>query len=210
VRRLRVREGFGAYVLGSTDLARDIDSLRANSINFSDPKPGSRVRPDGQTIAWRTAFVDNSASGLLPFLIQDETPRTLRIEPPREGLGQLARVAQIVVGVDNPELARERYRTLLNAEPRRVHNSGGDVEGYRFALDWGSIVLAHSTRSGNALSDEIHQRGEGLYSITLAFANLGDAWSAMNKRGVKLEKDGNGYLIPPSAASGARIRLAQE
>jgi len=209
-RRLRVHEGFGAYVLGSNDLARDIEPLRAHSINLSDPIPGSRVRPDGQTVAWRTAFVDHSATGLMPFIIQDETPRTLRIEPPSEGLGKLARVAQIVVGVNNPELAQEKYRGMLGVEPRRVHNTGGDVEGYRFAFKWGNIVLAHSTREGNALADEVNLRGEGLYAITLAFANLGDAWSELNQRGVRLEKDGNGYLIPPDAACGARIRLAQK
>lgn len=210
VRRLRVHQGFGAYVLGSTDLAREIEPLRSHSINIGDPIPGSRIRPDGQTVAWRTAFVDNSASGLMPFLIQDETPRTLRIAPPMEGLGQKARVAQIVVGVNNPELAPEKYRALLNVEPRRVHNTGGDAEGYRFPFEWGNLVLAHSTREGNALADEVNLRGEGLYAITLAFANLGDAWSELNKRGVQLEKDGNGYLIPPSVACGARIRLSQK
>jgi hypothetical protein len=147
---------------------------------------------------------------LLPFIIQDETPRTLRIEPPSEGLGAKARVAQIVVGVKNAETAQDAaaYRALLGVEPRRVHNTGGDVEGYRFAFEWGSIVLAHSAREGSALADEVNQRGEGLYSITLAFANLGDAWSELNQRGVQLEKDGSGYLIPPSVACGARIRLA--
>ena len=209
VRRLRMREGFGAYVLGSTDLARDIELLRSHSINVSDPMPGSRVRPDGQTVAWRTAFVDHSATGLLPFIIQDETPRTLRIEPPSEGLGERARLAQIIVGVKNAETAREKYRALLGVEPRRVHNTGGDVEGYRFGMDWGSIVLAQPAREGNALDAEINKRGEGLYAITLAFANLGDAWAELTKRRVQLEKDGNGYLIPPSVACGARIRLAQ-
>ncbi len=210
VRMLRVREGFGAYVLGSNDLAHQVEQLRARQINIGDPTPGSRVRPDGQTVAWRSAMVDNSATGLMPFLIQDVTPRALRISPPTDGLGARARVAQIVVAVKNLESAREKYRDLLDAEPKHVQNTGGDVEGYRFAMDWRSIVLAHSTREGNALADELRQRGEGLYSITLAFVNLGDAWSEMNKRGVQLERDGNGYLISPSAVYGARIRLAQQ
>jgi hypothetical protein len=210
VRRLRVREGFGAYILASDDLGHDTEQLRSNRFNISDPKPGSRLRPDGQTVAWRSAFFDDLATGLMPFLIQDETPRTLRIAPPTSGLGAIARVSQVVVAAHQAEIAAEKYRVLLNTEPRRVHNTGGDVEGYRFALNWGSIVIANSTRAGNALADELAQRGEGLYSIALAFANLGDAWAAMNKRGIVLERDGNGYLIPPAVACGARIRLEQK
>lgn len=210
VRMLHLREGFGAFVLGSNDLSRDVERFKANGINISESIAGSRVRPDGQTVAWRSSFVENSATGFMPFIIQDETPRTLRIEPPSEGLGAKARVAQIVVGVNNAEMVREKYRVLLDLEPRRVHNTGGDVEGYRFGLDWRSIVIAHSTRAGNALDVQVTRRGEGLYAITLAFASLGEAWGELNKRGIKLEKDGNGYLIPPEVACGARIRLAQQ
>ena len=72
------------------------------------------------------------------------------------------------------------------------------------------LSFGGATRDGNAMADQLARRGEGLYAITLAFVNLGDAWSELNKRGVKLEKDGNGYMIPPDAACGARIRLAQK
>lgn len=209
VRRLGVHEGFGTFVLGSDNLANDIKPPRENGLQITDPLPGSRLRPDGQMVVWRSAFFDGSATGLMPFLIQDETPRSLRSEPPTQGLGVMARVNQVVVAVNNVESAQEKYRVLLSAEPRRVHNTDGDVEGYRFAADWGSIVLANSQRKGNAITDELAHRGEGLYSITLAFANLGDVWTAMKNRGIQLERDGNGYMIPPAAASGARIRLAQ-
>ena len=200
VRRLRVREGWGAYVFGAGDLAREIARLRERAIPIGDPIPGSRIRLDGQTVAWRTAFAHGSPTGAMPFLIQDETPRALRIEPPAQGLGVHARVNQVVVGVNDPEETREHFGALFDAEPKRVRNREGDVEGYRFETDWGTVVLAHSTRAGNALADELAQRGEGLYSITLAFANLGDAWSELTTRGVALEKDGNGYSIPPPAA----------
>lgn len=210
LRMLNVREGFAAFVLGSTDLAMQVQAMRGQAINYGDPTPGSRKRPDGQTVAWRTAFVDNSATGLMPFLIQDETPRVLRIEPPNDGLGKLARVVQIVVAAKDPDGARDKYRALLGVEPKRTHNTSGDVEGYRFGMDWGGLVIAGATRANNAMADQLAQRGEGLYAISLAFANLGDAWSALNQRGFKLEKDGNGYMIPTDAASGARIRLTQK
>lgn len=210
VRILRFREGFAGFILLSNDLLHDVEHLRARGINITDPNPGSRTRPDGQTVQWRTALIDGTATGMMPFLIQDETPRTLRIEPARQGLGARARVNQIVIATNQPESAREKYRALLDTEPKRVKNIGGDVEGYRFVMDWGTVVLAHPTRGENAMADQLAQRGEGLYAITLGVENLGYEWSELNKRGVKLEKDGNGYLISPDEACGARIRLTQQ
>lgn len=207
VRMLGVREGYGAHVLASNDLPRDVQELRAHGINVADATPGSRVRPDGQTVKWRTAFIDGTATGIMPFLIQDETPRTLRIETPREGLGARARLSQLVIAVKQLELSRDKYSELLGVEPKHVKNIGGDVEGYRFVMDWGSIVVAHPTIDGNAMSDQLSERGEGLYAITLTVEKIGFEWSELNKRGVHLEKDANGYLIAPDKACGARLRL---
>ncbi len=208
VRMLRVREGFAAYVLASNDLTSAVEKLRLLGMDVTDPIDGSRVRPDGQTVMWKTALFNNSPTGIMPFLIQDMTPRALRIEPASEGLGARARLSQIVVAVKQLEASRDKYRGLLGVEPKHVKNIGGDVEGYRFVMDWGSIVLAHPTVEGNAMSDQLSERGEGLYAMTLAVEKIGFEWSELNKRGVHLEKDANGYLIAPDKACGARIRLA--
>lgn len=208
VRMLAIREGYGAYVLASGDLPRDVQELRTRGIDVANATPGSRVRPDGQMVKWQTAFIDGTATGVMPFLIQDETPRTLRIQAPNQGLGARARLSQIVVAVKQLESARDKYRALLIVEPKHVKNIGGDVEGYRFVMDWGSIVLAHPTVEGNAMSDQLTERGEGMYAMTLTVEKIGFEWSELNKRGVHLEKDANGYLIAPDKACGARIRLA--
>lgn len=209
MRMLHVREGFAAYVLSSNDLPKDVERLKTQGIDIANPNPGSRVRPDGQTVQWQTAIIDGTPTGIMPFLIQDETPRSLRIQAASEGLGARARLSQIVVAVKQLDAALDRFRALLGVEPKHVKNVGGDVEGYRFVMEWGSIVAAHPTVEGNAMADQITLRGEGLYAITLTPEKLGYEWSELNKRGVKLEKDVNGYLIAPDKACGARIRLAQ-
>ena len=110
VRKLRVREGYGAYVLASNDLAQDVAQIRARGLDIADAKPGMRARPDGQRVAWYTAIAGGTPTGILPFLIQDDTPRLLRVEPPREGLGSRVRARQAVVAVKNIEVARQSFR----------------------------------------------------------------------------------------------------
>jgi len=209
VAKLRTGEGFGGHVLVSNDLASDAAKLKQRALNIGEPSAGSRVRPDGQRVAWHIGLFDNSPVGLLPFLIQDDTLRELRIEAAKEGLGSRARVKEVIVAVKDADAARDAYRALFaeRVEPTRVKNVAGDVQGYRLALAWGSIVLAHPTRRGNALADQLAQRGEGLYALTLEVEDVGRDRRELKNRGIAIQNDANGFLIAPEFACGARIRL---
>ena len=44
--------------------------LRAARIPFQGPTPGSRVRPDGRVLQWKTIELVDSRDGLLPFFIE--------------------------------------------------------------------------------------------------------------------------------------------
>lgn len=209
VKRLHASEGLDNFVLLSNDLASDVSNLRARGLVVSEPEDGSRVRPDGQRVAFRIATLGGTRSGLLPFLIQDDTPRELRIEPASEGLGRRARVKQILIAAKDLDSARETYRALLGAEPKRVRSTTGDLQGFRFSMPWGALVVAHPEREANAMADQLSRRGEGLYAITLRVENLNHERNEMKSRGVKIEEDENGFLISPDATCGARIRLVQ-
>jgi len=209
VAKLRAGEGFGGYVLASNDLASDAAQVKQRALNIGEPSAGSRVRPDGQRVAWHIALFDNSPVGLLPFLIQDDTPHQLRIEPAKEGMGSRARVKEVIVAVKDADAARDAYRALFaeRVEPMRVKNVEGDVLGCRVALAWGNIILAQPTRRGNALADQLARRGEGLYALTLEVEGVGRDRRELRNRGVEIMNDASGFLIAPEFACGARIRL---
>jgi len=207
VRRVRAGEGFGGFVLGANDLTNEVAQLAARGLKYDAPQAGARVRPDGQRVEWHTAMYDGSPTGALPFLIQDDTPRDVRIEKPQAGLGSRARVREAVVVVKNALTARDRYHALLNVEPRRVHNKESDVEGFRFTLEWGSIVLAQPTRGGNTMMEQLTKRGEGLFALALQVDSWGWERQQIRNRGVQFENEENGIFIAPSEACGARIRI---
>jgi len=45
-------------------------TLRKASIEAHGPNPGSRKRPDGKTLSWRTLILQDDDAGLLPFFIE--------------------------------------------------------------------------------------------------------------------------------------------
>ena len=144
------------------------------------------------------------------FLIQDDTPRNLRIEPAADGLGRRLKIREVVVAVQNIERARQSYRELFDLEPRHVHNTTSDLLGYRVVPSWGSIVLAHPERKQNAMSDQLAQRGEGVYAVTLVADDVNRARTDVVSRGIAVEDDPSGFLIAHrSKRCGARLRIAQ-
>jgi hypothetical protein len=209
VKMLKVKQGFGGFVLASNDLAGDVRQLRAHKFDIADPNAGSRLRPDGQSVEWQTALIGGTPSGGMPFLIQDVTPRDLRVEPVKDGFGQTVRVKEVVVAVKHADLARDGYRTLLGVEPRRVHNNTGDATGYRFTLPWGTLIVVQPEASGNAMADQVSLRGEGLYALTLALDDVNPARREMKARSIPVEDETYGFMISSNAACGARIRLLQ-
>ena len=71
-------EGLIDYCAASDDL--DSDAGRLESVGFSvdGPDEGGRRLPDGGEIRWRNARIRQEGR-LLPFLIEDLTPRELRV-----------------------------------------------------------------------------------------------------------------------------------
>ena len=52
------------------DLEKFSARLREANIPFDDPRPGSRQRPDGKLLQWKTLNLKNDKDGLLPFFIE--------------------------------------------------------------------------------------------------------------------------------------------
>jgi hypothetical protein len=51
-------------------LSEFAEKLRAGGIRFKGPTPGSRKRPDGGLLQWKTLGLEDDACGLLPFFIE--------------------------------------------------------------------------------------------------------------------------------------------
>lgn len=68
--------GLVGYALRSFDLDQDVALIRSQGIQMHEPTVGSRIRPDGKVLQWKSAFIQDK---MMPFLIEDLTPRVWRV-----------------------------------------------------------------------------------------------------------------------------------
>jgi hypothetical protein len=71
-------EGLIDYCVTSDDLESDVRRLESLGFGVDGPDDGGRRLPDGAKIRWRSARMRQEGR-LLPFLIEDLTPRGLRV-----------------------------------------------------------------------------------------------------------------------------------
>jgi len=69
-------EGLVGYALLAQNLLAEAEDLRSRGVSVGAVSEGRRLRTDGIELSWRTASID---SGMSPFLIEDITPRNLRV-----------------------------------------------------------------------------------------------------------------------------------
>ncbi len=104
--------GACAWAIRVANIQEEVNRLGAAGIPVTTPERGGRTKMDGTALRWRTAAVGPGAAGaLLPFMIQDETSRELRIQPsPGIGGTGLSGVAIVILGVLDLDAAIALFR----------------------------------------------------------------------------------------------------
>ena len=166
--RLAEGEGLEDFCLLSDDLAGDAMRWQAAGLAAQGPNPGGRQRPDGVALRWQTVRVDQPAgAALLPFVIQDATPRGLRVPGDAAthytvAAHTITRVQGVRVATTDLQAAMHAYITLLGITP-----IGQTTTSARFALGNQWIALHTPMQPDDAIAQTIHAHGAGPYALVL-------------------------------------------
>jgi len=197
--RLAQGEGLVDYALLSSDLEGDARLLRERDLAVQGPADGGRQRPDGQRIAWRSMMLGRGVGHpALPFVIQDVTPRELRVPGGAATRHQLPvqRVAGLTLVVADLLASENTFEALVGTEGApATPGVEGAVEARVFAVGPHWLELVQPADPHSALGRSLQARGEGPYEVVLS--------------GEAPARPGSGDLLPLEATHGARLRVAR-
>lgn len=136
-------DGVCDWVLRADSLSRHAAALRARGLVASGPVAMGRERTDGVKLEWELLLPE---SFLHPFVIRDQTARTLRVPGDATATTHAngARgVSEVVVGAGLPPLAALELADVFGTVPR----SGADG-ATRIALEGFGVRVDSATREG--------------------------------------------------------------
>lgn len=113
-----------AWAVTTQDIAAETNRIAKLKVPVSGPNAMSRQRPDGQTVEWDISYLGEGDPGLtLPFIIQDRTPRALRVSPSASvARTELSGVARVVIMAKDLHETDRLYHRVYGAweAPRGV------------------------------------------------------------------------------------------
>jgi hypothetical protein len=170
-------EGLVTYALAVDALAGEVAALRREGSPIGDAVPGSRRRPDGETVRWWTAWADLGPDRP-PFLIEHEPTggewgaagRAARAAF-RHPMGEAIRLATLELPVRDPDAVADLYARDLGI---------AFSEGWRVVIGGQTIVL--STAADHPVVQLVAGPGTApldvvLFGVRWRRAGQGDAWS---------------------------------
>jgi hypothetical protein len=103
-----------AWAVDPGELSSESTRISSLGVSIQGPAPLNRRKPDGRMVEWDLAFVgDGQPGSVLPFLIHDRTPRSLRVQPsPSVDYDELIGIARVVLGVADLEPTLQTFQTL--------------------------------------------------------------------------------------------------
>lgn len=179
--RLALGEGLTDYALGSDGLADDARRIRQRGLALEGPVDGGRLRPDGQRLDWRTILLGRGTSAgtgqpALPFVIEDVTPRELRVPGGVATQHRLpaARVAGLTLVVADSRRTGEQLETLLGVKGTPA-DQGADAAGptIRFPLGRQWLALSQPASDDSPAGQHLKRFGDGPYEVSLSGGERG-------------------------------------
>ena len=164
-----------AWAMGSSDIHGDVERLKKAGIETEGPGAGSRKKPDGTTIEWETVQVGGAPGLLLPFMIQDKTPRELRVKPSASVKGSaLNGIAVVVIGVKDLDAAIASFRKAygLGAPKIEEHKEFGAKVAY---FPGTPVMLATPLDPNSWLTERLAKFGESPVAYLLGTPDFGAA-----------------------------------
>jgi len=151
-----------AWATRSDDLKADAARLQKAGIAVSAPVNAGRRRPDGVRLEWATADLGNGQrGGLLPFLIQDFTPRDLRAYPQgKPTTSEFAGLDAVVIAVRDLDAAVAEYRKAFGL-PAASLDVDHAFDARLARMPGAPVILAQPLTAESWIGRRLERFGEG-------------------------------------------------
>ena len=136
------------FCMRTDDIQADYAVFAAQGVEMSPLVGLSRVRVDGYRLSWLNNENYGEYQGLIPFVIEDETPREERVPKVIQHENRVTGIDTITLAARDLDLARRIMENALGKTGAVVEDVGLNARG--IAFDVGSHRLEYLTPKGES------------------------------------------------------------
>ncbi len=171
------------FCLATDDIRGDLEALRAAGVDCGDLSEGGRARPDGYQVRWMNNKVGGGWQGLIPFLIEDLTPRAERLPAQREHGNGISGIHSIALATDDVARYAAVMAAVLGVEGQPV--AGPDAGGAGLRIEVGGHALDYL--APNVVDSPLAGDRPAPYSICFRTAGEAKRLDPADTEGVRIE-----------------------
>jgi catechol 2,3-dioxygenase-like lactoylglutathione lyase family enzyme len=165
--QLRNGGGIVDFCARCNDLRDQRELFRKAGIAMDEPRPLSRQRPDGYVLNWILATPQPPWAGIVPFLIEDITPREERVPSKRQHANGATGIASITLAVNDPKALSAFYETVMGEKSEPANLPEINAAGFRVKLGPQTCLLLSPTSNASPIAQWLKTRGPAPYAAAL-------------------------------------------
>lgn len=175
------------FCLATDDIRGDLEALRKAGVDCGDLSEGGRARPDGYQVRWMNNKVGGGWQGLIPFLIEDVTPRAERLPAQREHTNGISGIHSIALATDDVARYAAVMAAVLGVEGQPV--AGPDAGGAGLRIEVGGHALDYLAPNVVDSPLAAHLAGDRPAPYSICFRTAGEAkrLDPADTEGVRIE-----------------------
>jgi hypothetical protein len=187
-------EGWVGFALQTNNIDAAAATLRARGVPFDGPAPGELAAEGGFSRSWRTIHLSGPTFAHFPFLIQhnvvgEERSRLLAgIDGLRPHPLGAQRIAAATVATHDLDGYVDAYVRCFDLAPGPERERDAMLEAITapLTLPSGAVVRVATPEAAGVgpVARALEERGDGLFAVTLAVADLPLAVRTLRGRGV--------------------------
>ena len=144
--------GLVDFCMASSSIRSDLEALRTQGVDCGDLTEGARARPDGYQVRWLNNKVGGEWQGLIPFLIQDVTPRNERLPALRAHANGVTGIHSIALATNDAARCADVMAAVLDVESQAISAPIAGASGFRCMVGGHALDYIEPSRADGPLA----------------------------------------------------------
>ena len=175
------------FCMQTDDIEADYAAFAAQGVEMSPLVGLSRERFDGYQLAWRNNEIYGRCQGLIPFIIEDKTPRAERVPKENQHPNQVIGIDSITLAAGELALAQGVMEAALGQSGQPVRDEALGAAGICFEVGGQRIEYLCPNDADSPLSQHLAANAPLPYRLRLKTAGEKKSIAPQDAAGVRIE-----------------------